>query len=258
MSAPLMAMVLLGAPLRFDEVGVRAVIASFPANAKAKLHAIKNEGTSLQILFDDVKFTVVASPGPMSLRDFARQFAQPSGKAVEPMIAAHQAKLIITCAHPGADFGEIVMSATAVHLLATKLGALGKPLGGYWVTSERLCDWAEFTAYGEAAMPAFYNDPETQFPTRYWVSVQLKKNGNRFGGETAGLKPFMGYELNLEPIAWPMPDVAERLVGTVIYLFMHGQVLNDGETLGVTKDERFRLRHDDRQAKMNLTLEVTD
>ncbi|MFG5380676.1 hypothetical protein [Yoonia sp. R2-816] len=37
----------------------------------------------------------------------------------------------------------------------------------------------------------------------------------------------MGYELDLEPVASPLADVAERLVGTVTYLFWHGPVLND-------------------------------
>ncbi len=255
MTAPLIAMVLLEHPLIVDQVAAEAVIASFPASAKAKLHAVKKEGTSLQITFDDMKFTVVSVPEPMALRDFAKQFSQPSGRAFEPMIAAHRAKLIITCAHPGEGFGEVVMAATTVHLLARRFGDLGVPLGGYWVSSERLCDWAEFTDYADAVLPAFDNDPETAFPTRYWVSVEMTQDGKRFGGETQGLRPFMGYELDLEPVAWPLAAVAERLVGTVTYLFWHGPVLNDGDTLGVSEDERFRLALDEQKATMNITLE---
>ncbi|MFG5380263.1 DUF4261 domain-containing protein, partial [Yoonia sp. R2-816] len=133
----------------------------------------------------------------------------------------------------------------------------GVPLGGYWVSSERLCDWAEFTDYADAVLPAFDNDPDTAFPTRYWVSVQMTQVDGRFGGETQGLRPFMGYELDLEPVAWPLADVAERLVGTVTYLFWHGPVLNDGDTLGVSEAERFRLTSDVDRKRMEMTLEMT-
>ncbi len=222
MTAALMAMVLLESPLSFDQTMAAAVIASFLVSAKAKLHAVKNGGKSLQITFDDMKFTVVSVPEPMALRDFAKAFSNPGGEAFEPMIAAHRAKLIITCAHPGDGFGEVVMAAAAVHLLARKFGDLGVPLGGYWVSSERLCDWAEFTEYADAMLPAFDNDPDTAFPSRYWVSVQMTQDGAKYGGETQGLRPFMGYELHLEPVAWPLATVAERLVGTVTHLFWHG------------------------------------
>ncbi len=75
----------------------------------------------------------------------------------------------------------------------------------------------------------------------------------QFGGETQGLRPFMGYELDLEPVAWPLADVAERLVGPVTCLFRHGPVLNDGDMLGVSEDEWFRLTLDG--SRMNMTLE---
>ncbi len=115
----------------------------------------------------------------MALRDFAKAFSTPGDEAFEPMIAAYRAKLIITCAHPGDGFGEVVTAAATVHLLARKFGDLGVPPGGYWVSSERLCDWAEFTEYADAVRPAFDNDPETAFPSRYWVSVQMTQDGTK-------------------------------------------------------------------------------
>lgn len=238
----MMAMALLEKPLLFKASDVEAVLNAFPAGAKVKLHAIKKDGAQLQLLFDDVKITVVSMPEPMALRDFAKAFSNPGGEAYEPMIARHRAKLVVTCREPGNEFGQTVMSATIVHLLAMKLASLGEPLGGYWVASERLCDWAEFCEYGAAVMPAFENDPNTIFPSRYWVSVQLTQDAGKFGGETSGLRPFFGYELDLTPIPWPMADVAERLVGTVAYLFWHGSVLKDGETLGSSETERFSIR----------------
>jgi len=59
----------------------------------------------------------------------------------------------------------------------------------------------------------------------------------------------------MAPIAWPMEEVAARLVGTVEYLFREGSILRDGETLGVSNEERFRIRHDKTEGGMILTLE---
>lgn len=256
MTAPLMAMVLLDEPIVFDPQSAQAVVDSFPKNAQAKLHAVNGDGTQLQILFDDVKFTVVIDAQPMALRDFSKTLGAPDGQSFEPMIAKHQAKLIVTCAHPGDEFGEVLMSAVATHLLAVKCGNLGAPLGGYWVSSERLCDWDEFSAYGRDVLPAFDNDPEVEFPSRYWVSVQLTQAGQLYGGHSQGLRVFTGYELDLTPVLWPMADVAQRLIGTVTYLFWHGPVLQDGETLGITETEQFRISHDPDNSRMKLQLET--
>ena len=51
-----------------------------------------------------------------------------------------------------------------------------------------------------------------------------------------------------------MPEVAIRLVGTVAYLFQAGAVLKDGDTLGATDRERFRvsLEQSGRRAVLRL------
>ena len=61
----------------------------------------------------------------------------------------------------------------------------------------------------------------------------------------------------MTPIPWPMEEVAGRLVGTVAYLFSAGPVLKDGETLGVSETERFRVAKAE-GGRMMLTMETRE
>jgi hypothetical protein len=83
----------------------------------------------------------------------------------------------------------------------------------------------------------FEGDGVVNFPSRYWVSVQLTQEQGLYGGLSMDLRPFTGYELELKPIAWPMQTIVERLVGTISYLFDVGPVLKDGDTLGINHGE---------------------
>lgn len=52
--------------------------------------------------------------------------------------------------------------------------------------------------------------------------------------------------LRVEPDAgdWLMATVATGLAATVTYLFWHGSVLEDGDTLGITESEPFSIQFD--------------
>lgn len=53
-----------------------------------------------------------------------------------------------------------------------------------------------------------------------------------------------------------MVVVAARLVAMVDYLFTHGAVLEDGQTLGATESEKFRISRPDTDVNLTLTLEA--
>jgi len=57
-------------------------------------------------------------------------------------------------------------------------------------------------------------------------------------------------------LGWTLEDVALRLTGSVTYLFQAGPVLKDGETLGISETERFRLSEDKNAGLMRMTLEL--
>ena len=59
---------------------------------------------------------------------------------------------------------------------------------------------------------------------------------------TTGLSAFVDREIEFQPSAKPPDLLASRLIGTIRYLLAKGPVLNDGDTLGISENERIRVR----------------
>lgn len=141
-----------------------------------------------------------------------------------------------------------------MHSLAARLGSFGAPLAGFWVASERLCPWPEFQDDGQAVAAAYTTEGAVEFPTRFWVAAHIQPGAGVMGGLTKGLKPFTGYEVELARVPWEAEPVAQRLIGTVQYLFLNGDILENEQTLGATKDERFQVIRPEGSARLRLDL----
>lgn len=254
--SPPICMVLLPAPARFEAKAVRAALAgAFPPEAEAQVNHVSDDGETLTLSIDGRLHTVMCLPAPIPADSFATTLRQPGIDALRALAEHHGAHLIVTCMEPGEEMGEAVVAAATTHMLAACLGRMHGAVAGYWSPSERLCDWSEFEGYA-AAMAPVLTEGDPAFPTRYWVSVQLTQDGEKYGGTTMGLMPFTNYEIDLTPIPWPMEEVAGRLVGVVTYLFSAGPVLKDGDTLGMSETERFRINA--KFESMILTFEMTE
>ncbi|WP_299030932.1 DUF4261 domain-containing protein [uncultured Sulfitobacter sp.] len=254
MTSTFMAMVLLPEPLTLSFDQVAAVVGSFPAAADAVLGKHEAEQGRFAIRIGAQQFGIQAMADPIPEGSFAKALGGSDRDALSLLVRAHRAHLVVFCKLDQGDMGDAVMAAAGVHLLAARLGALATATAGFWVASERLAPWAEFTQYAEA-MPAAYDAVgPVDFPTRYWVSADLAQDADTAGATTLGLKHFTGYELLLSPTAWPAPSVAARLVGTVEYLFANGTVLEDGQTLGATDEERFAITRETGSELMRLDL----
>ena len=73
------------------------------------------------------------------------------------------------------------------------------------------------------------------------VITNRTDSGGNLGGQTIGLRPFTGYEVVLSPSNFTLEFAADRLLGTVQYLFENGPVLKNGETLGTSTSEKFEI-----------------
>ncbi len=63
------------------------------------------------------------------------------------------------------------------------------------------------------------------------------------GGRSSGLAAFIGREIVFTPAPLMPADIAERLVGLCQYLVTNGPVIKDGETVGLTEDEKFHVHY---------------
>ncbi len=252
--APPICMVLLPASAKFEAEAVTTVLAgAFPAEANALLKHLSDDGETMSLRIDGRLHSVMSLPAPIPMDSFTTPLRQPRTEPLRALAEGHGAHLIVTCMEPGNEMGETIVAASTTHMLAACLGTMHGAVAGFWSASERLCDWSEFEAHAAAVAPVL-TEGEPNFPTRYWVAVQLIQDGEKFGGSTNGLALFTGYEIEMPPVPWPMQEVAGRLVGVVTYLFTAGPMLKDGETLGVSETERFKI--DGRERYLTLTLQA--
>ncbi|MEM8793400.1 MAG: DUF4261 domain-containing protein [Pseudomonadota bacterium] len=248
-------MVLLRSPLRLASGLVERALGLFPKTAAACLGVVSDDGSRCRLKIGGREYSVASLDFPIPKSDFHKMLAKPGSCTIEALVDDHSAHLIVTCLEGRSTMEEAVEVASTIHLLAARLGALGDAVGGFWISSEQLRDWGAFTRDANTAASAVSGSGTPEFPTRYWVSVQLTQDGEAFGGATQGLRSFTGYEVELAPVSWPMSDVADHLVGTVLYLFEAGPVLKDGETLGVSQEKRFRISIKQDELKLRLGLE---
>lgn len=241
MSATFIAAVLLKAPLKLTKSSIADVLANCPESLGVALDGVSEDGKQAKFTVQGMRIALQMFDTPAPIEGFERELRGSREGPLFEAISGHGAQMSVFCRLQDVDMGQGVLAAAAVHVLAAHLGAMGEPLAGYWVSSERLSPWDVFVQDGTGTAAAFDETGAVAFPSRYWVSVQLIREGESFGGRSIGLAPFTGYELAMPPIARPMEFVAERMVGTLEYLFQAGPVLRGGETLGATESERFRI-----------------
>ncbi|MFK7943996.1 MAG: DUF4261 domain-containing protein [Paracoccaceae bacterium] len=249
------AIVMLSDVVELSGRALSDMLKSLPRSCSAELETVHPEGASARITLGDRQYSLmlVAKPVPVdSLRDAIHDRSDDSSTEA---VSDHQAHLVVACLQPGEEMGERVLAAAGVQLLAAMAG---EPLGALavlWVESNQLADWTRFAKDARLLVSAFETDDTTVFPARYWVNTLLFADGKKTGGRSLGLTGFTGYELYLEPVKWPAEDVQARMVGTIEYLFEQGPVLQHGQTLGATEDERFQISLDDEGETLRLTLE---
>lgn len=77
-----------------------------------------------------------------------------------------------------------------------------------------------------------------------WMSLAIGQGPPTATGETTvtmrtkGVAPFAGREIEFAPSTWPPMQVADRVIGTALYLMQRGPVFKDGDTLGANERER--------------------
>jgi hypothetical protein len=83
-------------------------------------------------------------------------------------------------------------------------------------------------------------------PYQLWVGLHPKHenadNGDEMGCVSRGLAAFVGREISIDPV----PDVSmetifARAAGVVCYLLECGDVLSDGDTVGISASEKIRI-----------------
>ena len=169
----------------------------------------------------------------------------------EHLVDKHKAHLIVSPLTETSHAAEMISVSIDLMRLTSSLAKLGKPSAYFWSNSEVLHDQTQFDnalkGINKAIELKSKGEPNaaTHFPTIFWVGLRLYSpdQKTKFGAITQGLAAFTGFELDIEPINWKPDQIANRVFGTIAYLFDRGDVLKDGDTLGINENEHFKVAH---------------
>lgn len=92
---------------------------------------------------------------------------------------------------------------------------------------------------------------EGQIPIPLWVGLALThaepspEGARRISVSTTGLRPFAGREIEFLPTSLDPMEVGRRIIGLAAYLVGNGPVIRDGDTVGMSNDERIAVTYAD-------------
>ena len=135
------------------------------------------------------------------------------------------------------DHATAVAGASAVTLAA---GALARhlPMAATVFTESNGIDEGDGIWHMAMALAA------GRFPDMLWMTLSYFTGGPMpdgtptNGASTHGLLPFIGRELQLEPVPLPQAEIAKRLAGLFQYLVTNGPVIRDGQPVGMASLEK--------------------
>jgi hypothetical protein len=82
---------------------------------------------------------------------------------------------------------------------------------------------------------------DEHFPLMNWVYFGIREESGKTSGYTFGLKEFGFLELEILNSDYPLEDIQEMLFNVSHYIIQSNVTLNDGETVGLTADQKFKI-----------------
>ena len=178
-----------------------------------------------------------------------RNFLWPNGR---DQAATHRSHVVVT--NIGSDDQTSVQSALAVSRLALVALKLFDGIGVYWGNAS-VCNSRE-------VFEAFCEDiSEEHLPVPVWLRFQpVRASDDEIGLYTLGMKQFGLMEIEVDRCRMNLQEVFEFVSNLAHYLIQSGPVIEDGNTVGGSEDERILVRHsssmlDQQQAVYKIVFE---
>lgn len=227
--------------------------------AAAKAHGLKGvtvsnakgHKDSFIVIWQNRPFIVLNRKHPVPMPTFQDVLQGGFGLQNAPEIVNKQkAHIIVGSLDKTTRLGQSISTAVGTTELAAAFSRFEKPLGYYWNHAETLLDVRQFESYVLGMRRAMQlqkkgqNGAGAHLPSVMWVGFRLERTSQKgkLGAYSKGLAAFTGYELHITPVALKPETLAKRIYGTITYLFLNGPILKNGQTLGISKDEHFRLK----------------
>lgn len=169
----------------------------------------------------------------------ARSITWPDSKDVAARTRAH---VIIALLQESTDHESALYGAAAVTMVGAALARL-LPVTAM-VFSE-----AQSIIPGKEIIPAALSFARGRPPLLLWTSLTFLRGTPQPDGTpttvglTTGLRPFIGREIEFQAAPLQPAEMGQRILGLCHYLIVKGPVIKDGETVGVTEQEKVRVRY---------------
>jgi Domain of unknown function (DUF4261) len=221
----------------------RRLAGSLPMEIEAVSPSRSLPGEALVLTVSHAPVTVMFIDQPLP-RDAWEAAA--AGSIVWPGAAAAmegaRAHVIVALLNDAKDHASALNGASAVTMVAGALAAL-LPVAAAVFTEAR----SIVKGGGITEMAARF--AQGQVPDLLWTSMSFRPGAALRDGRpstaamTTGLAAFIGREIEFLPAPLTPAEIAQRLIGLCQYLIVNGLVIKDGETVGLTKDEKIRVRY---------------
>jgi hypothetical protein len=197
---------------------------------------IRIDDTILTVL----PFDVPAPPGSFNIALATEKLWPEAAKE----LARHKAIVVVSHMGTFSDYAGAMNGALCVTMAVTALTELSPVIGLYWHESGTLCPATKVREQGRGLARA-------ELPTEIWLKMHLFRGepDPEMGGRppvgifVAGLKPFLGRELELVPSYRDLMATTKGAVDLSSYLLKKGPVLKDGDTATIGGTETVQVRY---------------
>lgn len=196
---------------------------------------VRHEGDTLSFELDGaiVTLTLMRTPIPWGDLERPARAAWHWPEASE-RLRAHEAHVIAAVLAPGMDrLGAMLLLTRVVAAVAATTDSCGV----YWGEGPVVNAPADFIEEAQRTS-------REQLPLYLWLAFHLERHPDgTFTLHTSGLRTFALMELELVAAREKASTLVDRAFNFAHYLLDHGPVLKDGDTIGLSAQERLRVRH---------------
>lgn len=242
-------------PQRKPEVGEPVITAlllreaSFPVDAFLKQLAkasiagnkvtdMKHEGEMFSFTVGDEFFALSVMPAPYPASDIDGPIETTWMWPAKPPVAEvkqHRSHLLITMMGGAEDPVRRRLTMTAVTALAAKQSGV---MAVFWPEATLVIFPPVFIEMAESI-----DSPEAP-PLYLWIDLRAFRNEDGTTGLfTTGLSALGHMEIEIPSIDMDPGELREWLLNIMYYLLENGPVLKHGETIGMTAEQKIRIRH---------------
>jgi len=205
---------------------------------KAVSNIERSEGGVFSFDVGDEFLALAVMPAPYPAGDIegpiATSWMWPPDPPIEN-VKRHRSHLLITMTGGSADPVRRRLILTAVTALAAKQPGV---MAVYWPEATLVLFPPVFVGMAEKV-----NSPDAP-PLYLWVDLRAFRNQDGTTGLfTTGLAPLGHMEIEIPSIDMDVGELREWMLNIMYYLLEKGPVLKHGQTIGMTAEQKVRIRH---------------